>query len=135
MTTYVLASVGVGVLLVVLDALLNVNPLAQRIHSAYEPIARKTMNPVPAVVIDVAYGFLVAGLYLLLREALPGTTWLVKAASFAAILWLLRVVMAAASHWVMFDVPARVHLYDLAAGLVEMLAIAALCAGVLGAGA
>ena len=132
MTRYIIASVGAGILFVLLDALLNVNPLAQRLHRAYEPLARKTMNPLPAVAIDLAYGFVIAGLYLLLRQALPGAGWPAKAVSFAAMLWVLRVVMATVSHWVMFDVPARSHLYDLAAGLIEMLAIAALCAAVLG---
>lgn len=132
MTRYVLASLGMGILFVLLDVLLNANPLAQRVHRAYEPIARKTLNPLPAVLIDIAYGFVIAGLYLSLRQALPGAGWPAKAASFAAMLWILRVVMAALSHWVMFDVPASAHLYDLAAGLAEMLAIAALCAAVLG---
>lgn len=132
MTKYVLVSLGVGVLFVVLDGLLNVNPLARRVHAAYEPIARKTLNPLLATAIDMAYGFVIAGLYLLLRDSLPGAGWAAKAASYAAILWILRVVMATLSHWVMFDVPARSHSYDLAAGLLEMLAIAALCAAVLG---
>lgn len=132
MTEYVLVSLGVGVLFVVLDGLLNMNPLAQRVHAAYEPIARKTLDPVPATAIDMAYGFVVAGLYLLLHESLPGAGWAAKAASYAVILWVLRVVMGVLSHWVMFDVPARSHLYDIAAGLLEMLAIAALCAAVLG---
>jgi hypothetical protein len=85
------------------------------------------------VAIDMAYGFFIAGLYLLLRQALPGASWIAKGAAFAAMLWVLRVVMAALSHWVMFDVPPRSHLYDLASGLVEMVAVAALCAAVLGA--
>jgi hypothetical protein len=132
MTMYVLASLGTGVLFVVLDVLLNANPLAQRVHSGYEPIARKELNPLPAVAVDMAYGFIIAGLYMLLSQALPGAGWLAKTASFAAVLWFLRVVMAALSHWVMFDVPAVAHLYDLVAGLVEMLAVAAFCASVLG---
>lgn len=132
MTTYVLVSLGVGVLFVVLDGLLNVNPVARRVHAAYEPIARKALNPLAATAIDLAYGFVIAGLYLLLRESLPGAGWVAKAASYAVILWVLRVVMAVLSHWVMFEVPVRSHLYDLAAGLLEMVAIAMLCAAVLG---
>jgi len=51
-----------------------------------------------------------------------------RAVWFAILLWILRVVMIALGHWVMFDVPASWHLYDVLAGLIEMLAIAMFCA-------
>jgi hypothetical protein len=128
MTRYILASLGVGLLFVLLDGLLNVNPLAQRAHKAYSAIARKSMNLALAVAIDLAYGFIIAALYLILYRALPGAPGLVRTVSFAVILWILRVVMAALGHWVMFEVPASTHLYDIAAGLAEMLVISAFCA-------
>ena len=131
MTRYVFASLGAGVLFLLLDGFLNVNPLAQRVHRAYGAIARKSMNLALAVAIDIAYGFIIAGLYLLLYQALPGTPGLVRTLSFAIILWILRDVMAALGHWVMFDVPASSHLYDIVAGLIEMLAISLFCAATL----
>jgi hypothetical protein len=131
MARYVLASLVAGVLFVLLDAFININPLAQRVHEAFSPIARKSMNVAPAIAIDLAYGFVIAGLYLLLYHALPGPTALVKAVSLAIIIWLLRVVMGALGHWVMFEVPASTHLYDMAAGLIEMLVISLSCALIL----
>ena len=90
------------------------------------------MNLAPAIAVDLVYGFIIAGLYLLLYQALPGSTGLVKAVAFAVILWILRVVMGALGHWVMFDVPASSHVYDMAAGLIEMLVISVACALMLG---
>ena len=43
--------------------------------------------------------------------------------SFALIAWFLRVVMAAASQWMMFDVPVKTLLYTLLTGLGEMLVL------------
>jgi hypothetical protein len=128
MTRYILVSLGSGLLFVLLDGILNANPIAQRLHRPYGPIARKSMNLVLAVTIDMGYGFIIAGLYLLLYRALPGGPGLIRAVWFAILLWILRVVMSALGHWVMFDVPASSHLYDVLAGLIEMLAIAIFCA-------
>jgi len=132
MTRYLLASLASGILFVGMDVLINANPLAQRLHQGYAAIARKSMNPIPATLIDLAYGFIIAGLYLLLRPALPGSTVLAKAVSFALILWVLRVVMTAVTHWVMFDLPGSAHMHDIAAGFLEMLVISAACALILG---
>ena len=131
MTRYLLASLAVGLLFIVLDVLINVNPLARRLNRALEPVARKTMNPLPAILIDLCYGFLIAGLYWLLHAAMPGPTLIARALSFGLMLWLLRVVMAALSQWVMFDLPAASPLYYIGAGLFEMLAIALACALIL----
>ena len=43
-----------------------------------------------------------------------------KAVSFACLAWFFRVVMYAASQWVMFNVPAQALLYSMGAGLSEM---------------
>jgi hypothetical protein len=40
--------------------------------------------------------------------------------------WLFRVVMSAASQWVMFNVPAQALLYSVGAGLGEMLILGVL---------
>ena len=61
------------------------------------------------------------GLFLLLYESLPGETGLLKGVSFALLAWFFRVVMYAASQWMMFNVPAELLLYSLLTGLAEML--------------
>jgi len=121
MTTYVIVAVVSGVLFGVLDAVINANPLAQRLLEVFKPIARSSLNPVAGVAIDLAYGFVMAGTFLLLYQSLPGGGGLLKGVSFALIAWFFRVVMSVASQWMMFRVPGRTLLYSLATGLGEML--------------
>jgi hypothetical protein len=78
------------------------------------------------MVIDLAYGFVMAGVFLLLYSSLPGETGLLKGVSFAVLVWFFRVVMSAASQWVMFRVPAKALLYSLVAGFGEMLLLGVL---------
>ena len=121
MTRYIIVSVISGVLFGVLDALVNANPVAQRLFAVYKPIAKTSINPIAGMVIDLVYGFVMAGVFLVLYQSLPGETGLVKGISFALIAWFFRVVMYVATQWMMFEVPAAALLYTLGAGLGEML--------------
>ena len=121
MIRYLVVSALSGILFGILDAVINANPLAQRLYAAYKPIARTSVNPIAGIAIDLVYGFVMAGAFLLLYASLPGATGLVKGLSFAILVWFFRVVMQAASHWVMFNVPLKTLLYSLVAGLGEML--------------
>ena len=123
MTTYVVVSIVSGILFGVLDGLINADPIAQRLFDVYKPIARTSLNAVAGVTIDLAYGFIMAAVFLLLYTSLPGETGIVKGLSFAILVWFFRVVMSTASTWLMFTVPAQTLIYSLLAGLVEMLAI------------
>jgi len=121
MTRYVIVSLVSGILFGVLDGLINANPLAQKLYAVYKPIARTSLNPVAGIAIDILYGFVMAGLFLVLYNSLPGEAGLVKGISFALIVWFLRVVMYVATQWMMFNVPVAALLYTLVAGLGEML--------------
>ena len=120
MTTYFVVAVVSGILFAVLDAVINANPVAQRLLEVYKPIARMSVNPVAGIVIDLAYGFVMAGVFLLLYESLPGSSGMLKGMSFALIAWFFRGVMSVGSQWMMFRVPARTLLYSLVTGLAEM---------------
>jgi hypothetical protein len=126
MTRYIIVSVVSGILFAILDGALNANPLAQRLFEVYKPIARTSINPIAGIVIDLAYGFIMAGVFLLLYKSLPGATGLLKGVSFAVLVWFFRVVMSVASQWMMFQVPVEASLYSLAAGLGEMLVLGVL---------
>jgi len=123
MTSYILVSVISGILFGVLDGLINANPIAVRLFEVYKPIAKTSLNLAAGMVIDLAYGFILAGLFLLLYPGLPGETGWVKGVSFALIAWFLRVVMSAASQWLMYKVPLKTLFYTLLAGLGEMLVL------------
>jgi hypothetical protein len=121
MTRYIIVSVVSGILFGTLDGIINANPLAQRLYDVYKPIARTSVNALAGIVIDLAYGFVLAAVFLLLYRSLPGETGWVKGVSFAILAWFFRVVMSVASQWLMFKVPASVLWYMLITGLVEML--------------
>jgi hypothetical protein len=118
---YIIASIVGGVLFGVMDGLINANPLARRLYEVYKPIAKTSVNVIAGVVIDVVYGFAMAGVFLLLYKSLPGEVGLVKGVSFAALAWFFRVVMSVVSGWMTYKVPARALLYTLVTGLAEML--------------
>lgn len=121
MTSYIIVSVISGILFGILDGLINANPIANKLYEVYQPIAKTSVNFMAGVIIDLAYGFILAAMFLLVYPSLPGEVGLVKGVSFALMLWFLRVVMSVASQWMMFKVPLKALLYTLLAGLGEML--------------
>src|SRR5512135_3713184 len=121
MIGYIVVSIVSGILFGVLDGVIHANPLAQRLYEIYKPIARTSINPLAGIVIDLVYGFIMAGVFLLLYQSLPGETGLLKGVSFALLAWFFRVVMYTASQWVMFNVTLEAVLYSLVTGLGEML--------------
>ena len=123
MIRYIIVSVAGGILFGVLDGVTNANPLAQRLSEAYKPIAKSSVNPLAGMAIDLAYGFIMAALFLLLYKSLPGEAGWVKGISFGLLAWFFRVAMSVASQWMMFNVPSNTLLYALATGLGEMLVL------------
>jgi hypothetical protein len=126
MIGYIIISVISGILFGLLDCVINANPLAQRLYEVYRPIAKTSINPLAGIAIDLVYGFVMAGAFLLLYKSLPGDTGLIKGVSFAFLVWFFRVVMYAASQWVMLNVPVETLLYSIVAGLGEMLILGVL---------
>ena len=123
MGTVFIVGVASGILFLVMDFVLNVNPLARRLNEPYRPIARRELRLLAPVIIDLAYGLLMAGIFLMLRPALPGSKVVGAGISFGLLTWFFRVLMAGISQWVMFDVPLRTHFYSIGAGLIEMMAL------------
>jgi hypothetical protein len=126
MMRYIIISIVSGILFGILDGVLNANPLAQRLYGVFKPIARTSMNLRAGILIDLVYGFVMAGVFLMLYNSLPGEARLVKGVSFGILVWFFRVVMSAASQWVMFNMPVSTLLYSLVAGLGEMLILGVL---------
>lgn len=123
MWRYIIVSIGGGILFGVLDGVINANLYAQRLYQVYGSIIKKTINPIAGIAIDLAYGFIMAAVFLLLYQSLPGQSGVVKGLTFGVMVWFFRVVMSAASTWVMFAVPLNTILYNLITGLGEMLVL------------
>jgi hypothetical protein len=123
---YILVSIVSGILFGILDGVIHANPLAQRLYEVYKPIARTSINPLAGIIIDLIYGFIMAGIFLLLYLSLPGATGLVKGVSYAFLAWFFRGIMYTASQWMMFNVPPATLLYSLIVGLGEMLILGVL---------
>ena len=126
MVRYIVVSIVSGILFGILDGVINANPLAQRLYAVYRPIARRSINPIAGILIDLVYGFVMAGVFLLLYNSLPGATGPLKGVSFGVLAWFFRVLMHVASQWVIFNVPVKTLLYSLVTGLVEMLILGVL---------
>jgi hypothetical protein len=126
MSGFIFISIISGILFVILDGVINANPIAQRLYQVYKPIAKTSINPLAGIVIDLVFGFIMAGIFLLLYDSLPGETGFIKGMSFAVMVWFFRVVMYVASQWMMFIVPLKTLVYSLGAGLVEMLILGTL---------
>jgi hypothetical protein len=126
MIVYLLISIVSGFLFGVMDGLIHANAFAQRLYVVYKPIARKTLNMPVGILIDVAYGFLMAGCFILLSHSLPGEIGIVKGISYGIIVWFFRVVMSVISTGMMYNVPIKTLLYTLFTGLSEMLILGVL---------
>jgi hypothetical protein len=123
MLNYIIVSVISGISFGFLDGFINANPYAQKLFEVYKPIAKTSINVPVGFIIDLIYGFVMAGLFLLLYKSLPGETKLIKGLSFGLIMWFFRVVMYVATQFMMFKVPLGTLFYLLATGLAEMLFI------------
>ena len=121
MIRYIIVSIISGILFGIMDGLINANPLAQKLYEVYKPIAKTVINVPAGIIIDLVYGFVMAGVFLLLYRSLPGETGLLKGISFAFLIWFFRVVMSVISGWMMYNVPIGALLYTLITGLGEML--------------
>lgn len=123
MFRFFLVALGSGLLFGVMDALINANPLAQRLYEVYKPMNRKQVKAVSGTLIDLGYGLLLATLFLMFYDGLTGETGIMKGISFAVVLWFLRVVMGVATEYVTREIPPLTLCYTLFAGLLEMLVL------------
>ncbi len=121
MLSNIIVSLVGGILFGIMDGLINANPLAQKMYEVYKPLARKSLNLLAGILIDLVYGFVIAGVFLLLYHSLPGDSGVVKGLSLGILVWFFRVVMSGVSQWVMYVVPVRTIIYSIFAGMGEML--------------
>ncbi len=123
MLKYVIISIISGIGFGILDLIINSLPIARKMHEYYQPVSRQKVDVLGGILINVFFGFAMAGLFILLSGCLPGGPGWVKGLSFAVMIWFIRVVMRAFSSRVTETVPGGSLVYMLASGLVEMVLI------------
>ena len=123
MLNVVLVSVGAGLLFGAMDALINANPLARRLNAVYSPVVKSDINAPAGIAIDLAYGFVIVGVFALLAASLPGETGVLKGLALGLGLWFFRVVMSVTTTWMTHRVPPALLGYQLLTGLAEMLVL------------
>lgn len=112
-----------GLLLGILDGMIHANPLAVKLFKAYQPIAKESINWLPGLLIDLAYGLIMGLIFLLIRDVLPWNSGILNGLLFGAVIWFFRVLMDTLSQIMMFKIPVHTLLYVAVTGLIEMLII------------
>ena len=123
MIRYIVVSVLSGIIFGILDGLINANPLAQELFLIFKPISKPTVNIQAGIVIDLIYGFVMAGLFLILYPSIPGKSGWIKGLNYGLIIWFFRVLMYVVTMWMILIVPIQTLLYMLVTGLGEVLLI------------
>ncbi len=118
---FITTALVTGLLFGILDAIINGNRYAVKLMECYKPIARKKINIPAGLAIDLAYGFVISGLYVPLSLILPAESGIITGIMYGAGMWFFRVVMNVISSWMMFNIPGRTLVYTLLTGLVEMI--------------
>lgn len=121
MVKYILASILTGLLFALMDGLINGNPYAAELLAPFQPIARETVNIPAGAIIDVMYGFIISGIFLVILPALPSESGIMKGLAYGIGMWFFRVVMMVFSEWMMFDIPVKTLIYLLVTGFFEMI--------------
>jgi len=121
MIRYVITAFLTGLLFGILDGVIQGNPYAKKLMECYKPIAKQSINIPAGLFIDLAYGFAISGLFLLLFPVLPTELGIIKGLTFGVGMWFFRVLMNVISSWMMFNIPCKTLVYLLLTGLVEMI--------------
>jgi hypothetical protein len=72
MRRFILIGITSRMLFGVLDGLIQGNPVVVHLNEFLLPIARRSINVPVGIIIDLMYGIILAGLFLLLYWSLPG---------------------------------------------------------------
>jgi hypothetical protein len=121
MARFVIASILTGLLFGTMDGLIYGNPYAAKLMECFKPIAKKSFNVPAGLVIDLLYGFVISGIFIIVMPALPTEIGIVKGLVYGFGIWFFRVVMGVISNWIMFNVPVKTLIYMLLTGLIEMV--------------
>jgi len=123
MLRFVVISLISGIIFATLDGFINANPLAQKLMDSYSPLAKTSINVPVGIIIDLIYGFVMCGIFLLFYNSLPSENPIIKGLVYGLIMWFFRVLMSVFSTYMTLKIPVKTLAYILVAGLFEMVII------------
>jgi hypothetical protein len=123
MIKYLTVSLIAGFLFVLMDGLINSNPEAKQLFLIYQSIARTNPNVMAGIAIDVIYGFIMAAIFMILYQSLPGMNGFLKGLSFGVLAWFFRVLMYVVSQSMIINIQQSTMIYILCTGLLEMMVL------------
>ena len=121
MIRFIIASLLTGLLFGTMDGLINANPYAVKLMECFKPIAKQSVNVPAGILIDLAYGFIISGIFFAVFPVLPSESGIIKGLMYGLGIWFFRVFMGVISNGMMFNIPFKTLVYMALAGLVEML--------------
>ena len=121
MTRYIITAVLTGLLFGIMDGLINGNPYAVKLLECFQPIAKQTIHVPIGLLIDLFYGFIISGIFMIIMPALPTEIGIIKGLTYGLGMWFFRVLMCVVSDWMMFNIPIKTLAYMLLTGLIEMI--------------
>lgn len=123
MLRFFIAAILTGLLFGTMDGLINGNPYALKLMECYKSIAKQTINIPVGLLIDLFYGFIISGIFIIILPALPAESGILNGLLYGFGMWFFRVVMGVISNWMMFAVPGKTLIYVLLTGLFEMIVL------------
>jgi hypothetical protein len=123
MIRFILIGALSGILFAILDGIINGNPTAQKLMESYSPIAKTSINMPVGIIIDLFYGFVMCGIFLLLYNSLPTDNPVIKGVIYGLIIWFFRVLMSVLTTYMTLQIPLKTLAYILVTGLVEVIII------------
>ena len=121
MTRFIIAAILTGILFGAMDGLINGNPYAVKLMECFSPIAKQTINVPIGLLIDLFYGFIISGIFIIIMPALPTESGIIKGLTYGLGMWFFRVLMSVISNWMMFEIPGKTLIYLLLTGFIEMI--------------
>ena len=131
MIRFIIAGLISGILMWIVDAIVNGNPYAQKLYQVFKPILRTTMSIPLGLLIYLIYGFAMAGIFLFISHSMFGHTGIIKGISFAMVVWFFRCFMAAIGQWMVFPLSFKALVYSLITGLCELVIVGILFGAIL----
>lgn len=120
---FIIISILSGIMFAILDGIINANPIAQKLMESYNPLAKTSINMPIGFLIDLFYGFVMCGIFLLLYNSLPSDNPIIKGAIYGLIIWFFRVLMSVLTTYMTLQIPVKTLAYILLTGLLEVIII------------